>query len=194
MLRFLQAHPNLEYLCVEYMFGSFENAVWQLLQLKSLFCSYHIIDKGNNSASQFLIFSFTAFKLKMLHLYRFKTGMIDGFVVNYPNIEALHLENTEHQNPDHRDCLSLISFPRLIKLSLQGFHLHDGLFLLSVIKFYINFIRKDKQLIKLFCSQIIKESPKLERIHLSDTISSIDSFVLNLDSFLEKALKLKDFR
>jgi len=67
--------------------------------------------------------------------------MIDEFVMNYPNIEALHLENTEDQD-DHfkkdfenqvdRDSLSFISFPRLTKLSLQGFHLHDGLFLLSV--------------------------------------------------------------
>ncbi len=69
--------------------------------------------------------------------------MIDGFVMNYPNIEALHLENTENQddrfemnfeNPDDRDCLSFISFPRLTKLSLQGFYLHDDLFLLSVFE------------------------------------------------------------
>jgi len=144
MLRFLQAHPNLERLCVYYKHNYVRNAVWQLLQLKSLYCGCRIIDKGNyNSAVQFVIFSFTAVKFKSVHLYRFKTGMIDEFVMNYPNIEALHLENIEDQddrfamnfaNPDDRDCLSFISFPRLTKLSLQGFHLHDGLFLLSVFK------------------------------------------------------------
>jgi len=47
MVRFLQAHPNLEHLCVYYKHNSVQNAVWQLLQLKSLFCGCDTIDKGS---------------------------------------------------------------------------------------------------------------------------------------------------
>ncbi len=71
--------------------------------------------------------------------------MVDEFVKNYPNIEALHLESTADQygfemdleNPDDTDCLSSICFPRLTSLSLQRFKLHDGAFLLPV--FYKNY-------------------------------------------------------
>jgi len=64
--------------------------------------------------------------------------MVDEWVLVYPNIGSLFLENTgyngnEEKALQHSDLLSAIHFDRLTSVYLQGFHLHDGAFLLRVI-------------------------------------------------------------
>ncbi len=68
--------------------------------------------------------------------------MIDEFVVVYPNIESLHLENLLVTNSRARsdvDCLSSIRFKALTSLSLKGFHADEGTFLLPVNSIFLLF-------------------------------------------------------
>ncbi len=59
----------------------------------------------------------------------------------YPNLENLQLSVDRYEAIPYDDeaCLSAINFSKLTSLSLRGFNLQDGTFLLSVISQVYNF-------------------------------------------------------
>jgi len=86
--------------------------------------------------------------------------MVDEWVLVYPNIESLFLDNTGKNDNDEEkleekalqdtDLLSAIHFQRLTSVYLQGFHLHDGAFLLRVTSYCFRSHSDSKSLLHYF--------------------------------------------
>ena len=103
----------------------------KLPKLKELVFQQDLISKGEK---KHIFCHINA--VRHLHLCLFLIAeVVDAFVVLYPNLELLQLNNNDCKNDilNERACLSANRFRNLTSLHLYGnFELHDGAFLTPV--------------------------------------------------------------
>ena len=216
MANFIQKHPNLEHLSVDFGRMLIEglqpllDGAKKFEKLKSLTCSCRTDGISSKYLCQIMYFNnllelqFLKQLYHFLNIYRSR-GCIGRYLSQNSIFQpewwqALY---DRHNRPTKdvlhdRECLSSIRFPHLSSLILQKFYLGDGYFLQPVIfwilKDNFKYLKCSLFILLHYFLQIIAQCPKLEEIYLFGRIAKHSKFASNLKLFFQKALKLRKFR